>query len=228
MMSLLELKNVSLSYSEGFSLFSNKKKVAIDNLCLSIRTGENVAVLGGNGAGKSTLLKLLAGIYRPSSGEMLIHKPYRPVFVGLQSGFVPYMDGQENVVLTGMLLGMSKKEIKKKLPDIFEYAELGSAINNPTYTYSAGMRARLAFAISVYSEPDLLLIDEAMGVGDKDFRKKSNETIKQMIEGHAAVVIVSHEMKYLREVCDQAVWFENGKVKALGSSESVINEYESV
>lgn len=226
-MEIIKLENITLKYKEGFSFLGSKSKTAIDNLSLSIKQGENVGIIGGNGAGKSTLLKVIAGIYSPNSGKVITHRPIRSVFIGLQSGFISYLNGVQNIYLTGYLLGMNKKEIKEKFQDIINYAELGEALYKPLFTYSSGMRARLAFSVSVFSDPDLLLLDEVMGVGDKDFRGKSNETLQDMIHGKAAVVMVSHEMDSLKKVCDQAVWFDKGKVKSLGKCEDVISAYQS-
>lgn len=202
-----------------------KGKTAIHDLSLTIRQGENIGIVGGNGSGKSTLLKILAGIYKPTSGVVVIHRPIRSVFIGLQSGFIPYLSGIQNIKMTGFLLGMSRKEINNKIKKIVEYSELGERINRPLFTYSSGMRSRLAFSVSVFSEPDLLLIDEAMSAGDKEFRKKSSITLKEMINSSAAVVLVSHEQNYLRKICNKAIWFDDGNVKEIGECKKVLEKY---
>ncbi|WP_160153834.1 ABC transporter ATP-binding protein [Microbulbifer sp. ALW1] len=224
-MRLLRLENISLNYREGINLFNRGKKVALKNLTLDINSGENIGILGRNGAGKSTLLKLLAGIYKQDGGRILKSGDLRVSFIGLQSGFVPYMNGIENATLTGLLMGMTKKEIDKKLESIVAFSELGEAINRPIFTYSSGMRARLAFAVSVFSDPDLLLIDEAMSVGDSRFREKSKKTILEMIKGDAAVVLVSHEPGLVSSLCKKAVWFEQGEVREQGECLSVVESY---
>ena len=225
-MNLIELQNVSLRYREGFTLFGGSSKLANNNLSLTIRQGENVGVVGGNGAGKSTLLKILAGIYTPDEGKVITHRRIRTVFIGLQSGFIPYLSGIQNINLTGLLLGMSRREVEQKLDAIIEYSELGKDINRPVFTYSAGMKARLAFSVSVFSDPDLLLLDEVMGVGDKEFRQKSSKTLKEMISGDAAVVIVSHDMNYLGQVCDHAVLLSKGGVIRSGVAAEILQQYE--
>ncbi len=225
-MDLLELKNVTLKYKAGFSLFGDKSKTAIESLDLTIRQGENLGIIGGNGAGKSSLLKMIAGIYNPDKGKIITHKPIRSTFIGLQSGFIPYLNGLQNITLTGLLLGMTRKEIKAKLSKIVEYSELERVINQPVFTYSSGMKARLAFSVSVFSDPDLLLIDEAMGVGDKEFRKKSNDTLKEMINGDSAVVLVSHETNYIKKNCNKLLWIESGKLVEYGACNAVLENYQ--
>ncbi len=224
-MKLIELDSISLKYRGGFNPFKSTSYEAISNLSLTISEGENIGIIGGNGAGKSTFLKILAGIYKPDSGAVKFNRPLRSVFIGLQSGFIPYLNGIQNTVLTGLLLGMARKEVKDKLDEIIEYSELGDDILKPVFTYSAGMRARLAFSISVFSNPDLLLLDEVMGVGDKQFRMKSNIKIKEMIAGDSAVVIVSHDLNYLGEVCQKIVRLEKGAVAQVGEAASIIHSY---
>ncbi len=220
-MKLIELDGIYLSYQGGFNPFKSKSYEAISDLTLTISEGENIGIIGGNGAGKSTFLKILAGIYKPDSGLIKFHKPIRSVFIGLQSGFIPYLNGIQNAELTGLLLGMSRKEVRKKLDHIIDYSELKEEIFNPVFTYSAGMRARLAFSISVFSNPDLLLLDEVMGVGDKSFREKSNLKIKEMIAGDSAVVIVSHDTNYIAEICHKVVLLEKGGVAQVGATAEV-------
>ncbi|MCA0893714.1 ABC transporter ATP-binding protein [Microbulbifer agarilyticus] len=219
------MENISLNYREGINLLSRGSKQALKNLTLEINSGENVGILGRNGAGKSTLLKLLAGIYKHDKGKIYKSKDLRVSFIGLQGGFVPYMSGIENATLTGLLMGMSKREVEEKLESIIAFSELEEAIDKPIFTYSAGMRARLAFAVSVFSEPDLLLIDEAMSVGDSRFRQKSKEKILEMINGDAAVVLVSHEPGLIKSLCKKAVWFEQGEVIDQGDCLPVVRRY---
>ncbi|GAB2191900.1 hypothetical protein MAH1_35090 [Sessilibacter sp. MAH1] len=226
-MKLIELDSVSLAYRGGFNPFKPNSHKAINNLSLTISEGENIGIIGGNGAGKSTLLKILGQIYKPDSGIIKFYKSVRSVFIGLQSGFIPYLNGVQNAELTGLLLGMSKKEIRQKLDEIIIYSELGEDISKPVFTYSAGMRARLAFSISIFSNPDLLLLDEVMGVGDKQFREKSNIKIKEMIAGDSAVVIVSHDLNYLTAVCEKIVHFEKGAVTQVGAAKDIIQNYLS-
>lgn len=226
MTSLLKLEEVSLYYKTGFKFFRSRKKVALDGLTFEVRRGDKLGVLGRNGAGKSSLLKLLAGIYKPDSGQYFAMQNSRSAFIGLQQGFVPYMTGSENIMLTGILMGMSKSEVQVKRNEIINFSELGTSINEPVYSYSSGMKARLAFAVSAFSNPDLLLIDEAMSVGDRSFRMKSREKISELIAGDAAVILVSHEANLIASVCSKALWLENGCIVERGVSSDVAERYQ--
>ncbi|WP_285765339.1 ABC transporter ATP-binding protein [Biformimicrobium ophioploci] len=224
---ILELENVSLLYKSGFNFLRARKKIALESISLQVCPGDKIGILGRNGAGKSSLLKLLAGIYKPDSGTLSVTGNIRSAFIGLQHGFVPYLSGIDNIMLTGILMGMSRAEIHGKQREIIEYSEIGHNILEPIYSYSAGMKARLAFAISVFSEPDILLIDEAMSVGDRAFRKKSQEKISELIASDAAVILVSHEPGLVNNVCSKALWLEQGRIISSGDSAAVAEQYKS-
>jgi len=224
-MKIVTLNDVSLSYPASRSLFSRKKKLVIHDFNLEVMSGENVGIIGRNGVGKTSLLKMIAGILQPDSGKVWRKPQLRSTFIGVSSGFVPNMTGIENVYLTGVLLGMTKRQIDASMPDIIEYADIGTSINDQVASYSAGMRSRLAFSISLHSSPDLLLIDEAMGVGDRDFRKKSSESLRTIIRTDTTAIIVSHETQFLQRVCSQVVWIEEGKVVRQGNPRDVLDEY---
>nr|WP_255771344.1 ATP-binding cassette domain-containing protein [Microbulbifer guangxiensis] len=221
----MKLERVSLCYKSGYNIFKSSKKTVLSNISMEIRRGEKIGVVGRNGAGKSSLLKLLAGIYQPDKGKIFASESVRSAFIGLQNGFVPYMSGLDNITLTGLLMGMTRSEVRRKLEQIVDYTELGENIHRPVFSYSSGMKARLAFAISAFSEPDLLLIDEAMSVGDRAFRKKSEEKIAELIKGDAAVVLVSHESHLIQSICTQAIWLDRGVVVQSGDSDSVAEVY---
>ena len=222
---ILRMDKVSLCYKSGYNLFRSSKKKVLTDISLEVRQGEKVGVIGRNGAGKSSLLKILAGIYQPDEGRVITGNRIRSAFIGIQNGFVSHMSGVENITLTGLLMGMTQAEVKKKLWDIIAYTELGDEINRPVFTYSSGMKARLAFAISAFSDPDILLIDEAMSVGDRAFRKKSKDKIAELISGDTAVILVSHEPELIQSICSQAIWLEKGAVIESGSSEIVAASY---
>lgn len=222
---ILKLDAVSLCYKSGYNIFKSSKKKVLTNISMEIRRGEKIGIVGRNGAGKSSLLKLLAGIYQPDEGVIVTGDNIRSAFIGLQNGFVPYMSGLDNITLTGLLMGMSRNEVRLKLKQIIAYTELGENIYRPVFSYSAGMKARLAFAISAFSEPDLLLIDEAMSVGDRAFRKKSEEKIAELINGDTAVILVSHESGLIQSICSQAMWLENGTIAESGDSDVVAASY---
>lgn len=224
-MSVVFLENVSVFYRGGNSLFRSSRHHALKDISVSLSEGENVGVIGSNGSGKTTLLKVIAGIIRPDQGSCVYKKGLRRSFLGLQTGFVGTMTGLENIKLTAMLLGMKRGEVKRVVGNIIEYSELGDRINDMVLGYSAGMKARLAFSISLHVQPDLLLIDEMMGVGDKDFRKKSLSSMKDLVNSNVACVIVSHELNYMKNVCKNVLWIDNGCVVDYGEASAVLKRY---
>ncbi len=225
-MKIVSIDGVSLSYPASRSLFSRKKNAVIEDLNLTIVSGENVGIIGRNGVGKTSLLKMIAGILQPDTGTIWRKPGLRSTFIGVNSGFVPFMTGIENIYLTGLLLGMNEQQVDSKISEIISYADIGDSISDQVASYSAGMQSRLAFSISLHSDPDLLLIDEALGVGDRDFRKKSSESLRAMIRKDTTAIIVSHEVEFLKRVCNQVVWIESGRVIRQGAPAVVLDEYD--
>lgn len=197
---------------------------ALNGINLSISRGEIVGIIGTNGCGKSTLLRIISGIYPPDSGTCKVRGNIS-LLAGLGTGFSPHQTGRENAILYGSILGYSEEKIIDKLPEIIDFSELGHFIDEPIRTYSAGMKARLGLAVASAIQPDLLLIDEVLGVGDPAFRKKSTDRIMEMVRQAGTVVIVSHSFGMLSEVCDRLVLIENGEVVVEGNPEDVINAY---
>jgi lipopolysaccharide transport system ATP-binding protein len=223
---ILSLHNVGLYYSYRKRIFGRRKFWALKDISFSLFSGETLGIVGKNGVGKSTLLRILAGILTPDKGELLIHKEnLRISLISLQAGFVPTISGRENVILSGMLLGSSKKDILSKMDQIIEFSELIDFIDEPVKTYSTGMRARLGFSVAFYSEPDVILLDEVLGVGDLDFRQKSTEAMKKRIKSKKTVVLVSHNSRLLEEVCDRIVWIEDGQSRVQGNVTEVLKQY---
>lgn len=224
---VLSLQNVAVAYSRrSFSLLRRNRTIwALENVSMQIRAGETVGVIGRNGAGKSTLLKVLAGIIDPDRGTVE-RAPGRASLLSLQVGFLGHLSGRENAVLSGMLLGLSMQRVRRLLPDIEEFSELGPAMNDPIATYSSGMKARLGFAVAYFAAPEILLIDEVLGVGDASFRRKSSEAIKQLIRSDRTVVLVSHQPTTIRDLCHSAVWIDQGVTRAAGAVDSVMAAYE--
>ena len=179
-----------------------------------------MGVIGGNGAGKSTLLKLLSGILDPDEGKVF-RKVRNASLLTLGLGFLPNLNGRDNAVLSGIMLGKTREEMTNLLPDIIDFAEIGDAINDPVRTYSSGMRARLSFATALKADPEMILVDELLGVGDLHFRKKSTQAMKEQISSEKTVVVVSHNEELIKEVCDRLVWIDAGTIKAQGSVEEV-------
>jgi len=191
---------------------------------LSISRGEIVGIIGTNGCGKSTLLRVISGIYPPDSGTCKVQGNIS-LLAGLGTGFSAHQTGRENAILYGSILGYSEQKMIDKLPEIIDFSELGQFIDEPIRTYSAGMKARLGLAVASAIQPDLLLIDEVLGVGDPSFRKKSTDRIMEMVRQAGTVVIVSHSFGMLSEVCDRLVLIENGEILVEGNPEDVINVY---
>jgi ABC-type polysaccharide/polyol phosphate transport system ATPase subunit len=181
-----------------------------------------VGIVGKNGSGKSTLLRVISGIYAPDRGAVQVRG--RVQFLDLGSGFREELTGAENVRLSGVILGLSPHDVAERYDAIVEFAGIGQFIDQPLRTYSSGMRARLGFAVASVIEPDLLLIDEVLAVGDEDFRKKSMARIEEMV-GKTTVVVVSHNMAELKRICTRLVWMEKGKIVLDGGVDEVIQRY---
>ncbi len=199
---------------------------AIFDVTFDVKTGERVAVLGRNGAGKTTLLKVIAGITRPSEGAITTSGKVVSVF-GVGSGLHSMLTGRENITMYGTLLGMSRKEIRKRFDDIVSFAGVEEFIDVPMKFYSSGMAARLAFSVASSVEAEVLLLDEINAVGDADFQRRSYARIKEMVVGGKTVIMVTHQMDGIRDLCDRAIVLDHGKLVADGEVEGVISAYLS-
>jgi len=221
---------VGVYYRRRTGLLSRRRVEfwALKEVSLDLYVGETLGVVGRNGAGKSTLLRLLAGIIRPDRGTLETHG-FQATLLSLQVGFVDYLTGRENVVISGLLLGMTRTEVEEKMDSIVAFAELEEFIDEPIQTYSSGMRARLGFSTAVHVEPDILLIDETLGVGDAEFQEKSKRVMQEKMRSDRTVVLVSHSLGLIRSVCDRVVWIEQGRTQMEGDPEEVLRAYrESV
>lgn len=197
---------------------------ALDQLSLNLGPGDRLALLGHNGAGKTTLLRVMAKLYAPTHGRVAIQGRVAPL-LNLSFGLDMDSTGYDNIFIRGLFLGMSKAELKKKADVIAEFSELGDFLDLPMRTYSSGMRARLAFAISTHVETDILLLDEVVATGDAGFFKKANEKLESFARESKLLVLASHSNKVLREVCNKGLLLEHGRVKAFGPIEEVIETY---
>lgn len=222
----LELIEVGLFYKKNKNLFKSNQYWALKNVSFSIYHGETLGLIGRNGVGKSTLLRIIAGMLEPDHGSLINHSVSTSL-LSLQVGFLPHLTGKENTILSGMLLGHSRKHMVSILDQIHEYSDIKQFFFQPVREYSSGMKARLGFSIACHIEPDVLLIDEVLGVGDSDFRKKSSYALKKRIQSDQTVVLVSHNIATLTELCDRLIWIENGRVKMEGKTSDVINAYSS-
>lgn len=203
----------------------NKVFVAIKNLSLNIKHGERVGLIGPNGSGKTTLLKLITGISNPTTGKVKTTGKIVSL-IDLEAGFHPDMTGYQNIYLNGLLIGMSQKEVESKMKDIVSLANIGQFIDTQLFTYSQGMKLRLGFSTAINSNPDILILDENIAVGDQNFSVTSYEKIQSLLKENKTLVIASHNMEFIRTFCNRAVWIENGEIVADGKTESVIKKYQ--
>lgn len=224
---LMALKNVGVHYCTNPFRTPPEKAWVLKDISLTLNRGESLGVLGRNGMGKSTLLRILGGIMKPDRGSMDMKTGCTASLLSLQVGFIPHLSGRENIFLSGLLLGMSYRDIEAFYPGIVAFAELEQAIERPLGTYSDGMRARLGFATAFQMDPDILLVDEVLGVGDAAFREQSSEMMKQRIRSDRTVVLVSHNAATIRELCTRAVWIDSGVTRAEGPVEKVLRAYEN-
>ena len=199
---------------------------ALEGVGFSIPRGEGLAIVGENGAGKSTLLKMLAGITSPSAGSFAVRGKIASI-LELGSGFHPEFTGRQNIVLNAAMLGLGEEELRQKMPAILGFSELGDFIDQPVKTYSTGMAMRLGFAIATQVEPDVLIIDEALSVGDGYFQKKCMDRLLRFVDGGGTLLFCSHAMYYVSAFCQRALWLKGGRVAALGPVEEVVREYEN-
>jgi len=197
----------------------------LENVNISIERGESVSIVGTNGSGKSTLLRIICGVYKPTSGEISIQgRLYTMLDLG--SGFHPDLTGMENIFFNGAVLGLRKDEIESKIQNIIDFSELGDYINQPIRTYSAGMLMRLGFSIATENEPDILLIDEVIAVGDSAFQEKCYKRLEEIKQKeHVTIVFVTHDMDAATNFADRAIWIKKGKVNADGKSSEIIKNY---
>jgi lipopolysaccharide transport system ATP-binding protein len=201
-----------------------KRYTVLREISFQIAKGECVGFIGRNGVGKSTLLGLIAGVLKPDSGKIVVKGRVSPL-LELGAGFHPDLTGRENILLNGVLLGMTKAEVKAKLDFIVEFSGLKDFIDQPIRTYSSGMVARLAFSVIAHLDPEILLIDEILAVGDAEFQKKSFRKILEFKEKGITIVLVSHSLDSIVKVCDRAIWLENGGIKMDGEAKEVVSAY---
>ncbi|WP_295618652.1 ABC transporter ATP-binding protein [uncultured Methanobrevibacter sp.] len=237
----IELRNVSLSFKIGKDKIDNLKEYVIrtinrtkekktifkatDNVSFKIYKGEKVGIIGFNGAGKSTLLKIISGVYTPDEGEVIVNGNIAPL-LSLGAGFDKNYSGRENIFLNGAILGYNEKFLNEKYDEILEFSELGEFINLPVKNYSSGMLSKLGFSIATIVDPDILILDEVLGVGDITFREKSREKLQSLMASNTTVLLVSHSIREIRNICDKAIWIEKGRVRAVGEVDAICDEYE--
>ena len=199
---------------------------ALKGVSFELNKGDRLGILGLNGAGKSTLLKIVAGVYKPTTGKVEKHGKLAPL-LELGAGFDPQYTGAENIYLYGSVLGMPREFLEEKFDDIVEFAELKKFIDVPLKNYSSGMKARLGFSIETLVEPDILILDEVLSVGDAKFRKKSEKRVMDMFDKGVTVLFVSHSLDQVQRLCNKAIILEHGQVIAYGDTDTVAKVYEA-
>ncbi len=225
---ILRVRDVAVRYILRGRIFSRgaSDRWALTRVSFDLHAGETLGIVGRNGAGKTTMLRLLAGILGPDRGTIEREPGVRASLLSLQVGFLPQLTGRENATLSGMLLGLRRAEVARRMDGIVGFAGLESVIDDPISTWSDGMRARLGFSVAFHADPDLLLIDEALGTGDAAFHEKSAAAMRERIRSERTCVLVSHDAATIRELCDRCVWIERGRVAAAGSTHEVLEAYE--
>ena len=222
---LISLRDVGFTFRTLSGLTSIEKFQALKSISLDIFPGETLGVIGFNGSGKSTLLKVLAQIYQPDEG-MIEFNATKISLLSLSLGFDPRLSGFDNAIFSSMLLGASLKEAKQKVERIIDFSELGKFAGHPVRTYSSGMRSRLGFSIAFNMQTEVLLIDEALAVGDAKFKLKSERAIVEKLASSQTVVLVSHSSPQINRLCDRAVWIDKGEIVLEGDTEYVTRKYD--
>lgn len=237
---MITVKNVSIRYLMVYDRVKSIKEYivqtlkgkvkyeefwALKNVSFEVKKGEVVGIIGHNGAGKSTLLKIISGILKPTEGSVNVQGVVVPM-LELGSGFDSDLTGRENIFLNGAILGYSEQFLKEKYDEIVAFSELGKFIEIPLRNYSSGMIMRLAFSIATVVNPDVLIVDEILAVGDADFQAKSKARMLELMGGGTTVLFVSHTLDQIREMCDKVLWIEHGQVKAFGETQEICNQYE--
>lgn len=233
---VIEFNNVSKRFHKGKNMylkqalldfFKPKKQEsfwALKDVNFKINKGEVVGIIGANGSGKSTILKLIAGVLTPTQGKVIVDGRISPL-IELGAGFHPEFTGRENIYLNGTILGLSKKEVDEKFDEIVNFSGIGDFIDTPVKHYSSGMYMRLGFAIAVHVDPDILLVDEILAVGDAAFQKKCFERLNKFHKAGATIVVISHSLDMIRNFCKKVILISNGNVTGDGKPGVVINKY---
>ena len=238
---MIEVQDVSMRYRINSDRITSLKEfvtsalrgklnyqefIALDHVSFCVNKGETLGLIGRNGAGKSTLLKIISGIMKPTEGSVFCGGNVVPM-LELGSGFDMDLTGRENIYLNGAILGYTKPFIEEKYQEILDFSELGDFINVPIRNYSSGMLARLAFSIAAVVKPEILIVDEILAVGDAQFQEKSKRRMMQLMGSGTTVLIVSHDIDQVRELCQRVIWLEHGHMRKIGEARKVCEEYET-
>lgn len=237
---MIRIKNVSMKFNmdieKDFSIkqafiniLTGKKKKneyfwALKNVTFNVEKGDVVGLIGSNGAGKSTLLKVVSGVMKPTSGKVEVDGVISPM-IELGAGFDQNLTARENIYLNGAILGYSKKFLDSKFDEIVEFSELKDFLDVPVKNFSSGMTAKLAFSIATIVDPEILIVDEILSVGDLRFQEKSKNKMMELIKGGTTVLYVSHSLQSIKELCNKVVWLDHGKVVKMGNTKQICDEY---
>ncbi|WGT66963.1 ABC transporter ATP-binding protein [cyanobacterium endosymbiont of Epithemia clementina EcSB] len=218
-----DLKRTVLSFLEG-KYRQPSRKLILDQISLTVKVGEKVGIIGANGSGKSTLLKVICGILQPSTGQVRVKGEIAPL-IELGAGFDAELSVTDNVILYGVMLGFSRKNMKKRVASILNFAELEEYAWAPVKALSSGMTARLGFAIATDIEPDVLILDEVLSVGDESFKHKCQRRMDKLWGHHTTILVVSHGLEFIKQSCDRAIWLDRGKIRFEGDTDETIDCY---
>lgn len=219
------LKASLLSPSETLRRFRQHRFMVLNDVSFEVAQGQCLGLIGSNGSGKSTTLALIAGVLKPQVGQVHVRGRVCPL-LELGAGFHPELTGRENILLNGILLGLTRREVLSKLDEIVAFSELEAFLDQPTRTYSSGMLARLGFSVAAHLAPEILLIDEILAVGDLRFQAKCLEKLDQFKKRQVTIVLVSHSLGQVRDFCERVIWLKDGKIAGDGEPSSVISSYE--
>ena len=220
----MRLEGVSVVFSDE-KFFSNAEEVtALNDVSLHVGRGDKVGVIGANGAGKSTLVRVMSGVLQPNAG-VVDDEGMSCAHLSLNAGFDGELSGTRNVVMHGMLMGLTRKEAAARVDAVTEMSGLGDAMERRVSTYSTGMRGRLCFSTAINLEPDILLLDEVFAVGDREFREKSQRIMRERFTEDRAIVLVSHSLANVEQLCERAIWLDHGEIKAQGETKNVVRAY---
>jgi ABC-2 type transport system ATP-binding protein/lipopolysaccharide transport system ATP-binding protein len=218
------LKEYFIKLTKGQLKFT--EFVALDNVSFSVNRGDIVGIVGLNGSGKSTILKIISGIIKPTKGSVFVQGGIAPL-IELGAGFDTELTARENVFLNGYVLGYSKKQIQDKFDEIIDFAELWDFVDVAVKNFSSGMYARLGFAIATVTNPEILIVDEILGVGDFLFQEKCEKRLEEMMSNDTTVLLVSHSIDTIKKMCNKVIWLEKGKLRMVGNTEEVCAAYEN-
>ena len=239
---MISVKNVTMKFNLGIeatsfketfiSIFDKKRRVskeknellALNNVSFEISKGEVVGLIGSNGAGKSTLLKVVSGVMKPTKGKVKVDGVISPM-IELGAGFDPELTARENIYLNGAILGYSKKFLDEKFDQIVEFSEIRDFLDVPVKNFSSGMTAKLAFSIATVVDPEILIVDEILSVGDIKFQEKSKKKMMEMINGGTTVLYVSHSLESIKDLCTKVIWLDHGKIVKIGDPKELCDEY---